>query len=281
MDWSRTKTILILALILTNGLLFFVLYGDKINSVDAAELEEKHMNEVIELLESEEIFIEAEMPDQSRVLSDISLTYESYEDENMIQLLLGNVYSKVNDRYLSKNAEVKILGSQDLIYKMLNPLGGYVETDPEEAGQIAEVFLSDKGLLNSSAVLWNSRVLEDGAVFIEYRQVEDGYFVENAYMNITVSGKDIIEFRRKWFGAIKILDTSKVIESPSKVLFRLLPEVDSNSRIERPVKIVSMDLGYRLVSDILTINFQEGEPSPYWRFKTDTGEVLYIEAQIE
>lgn len=77
------------------------------------------------------------------------------------------------------------------------------------------------------------------------------------------------------------LKTSKVIESPSKALFRLLPEIDSSETIERPVKIVSMDLGYRLVSNILTINFQEGEPSPYWRFMTSSGDVVYIEAQIQ
>jgi hypothetical protein len=42
-----------------------------------------------------------------------------------------------------------------------------------------------------------------------------------------------------------------------------------------------MDLGYRLVSNILTINFQEGEPSPYWRFRTADGDVIYIEAQVD
>ena len=281
MDWSRTKTILILALILTNGILFYALYGDNIGSDGAEDIARSQIQEVLELLESEEVELDTEIPKQNIMLPDIRLTYESYEDGNILDILLGENYNEVDGRFLSKDAEVKIHGNQDLTYKMLNPMGGYVETDLDLATTLATQFIEDYGLNNSSVAIWNSRKQESGEVLVEFRQIENGYFVENAYMDIVVKGEEIVEFNRKWFGAIKIQDTSKRIESPAKALFRLLPAIDSNSTIERPVRIDSMDLGYRLVSNILTINFKEGEPSPYWRFRTDQGDVIYIEAQVE
>ncbi len=281
MDWSRTKTILIMALILTNSILFYSLYGDSLgnNSVEAAQVNQ--LEEVMELLNSEQIELLTEIPEVGVILPDIRLTYESYEDRNILGILLGENYSEIDDRFLSTSAEVKIYENQDLVYKTLNPMGGFVETDLDRATAFAIHFIEDHGLNNSSVALWRSRMLETGEVLVEFRQVESGYFVENAYMNITVKGEEIIEFNRKWFGSIETQESYKTIESPSKALFRLLPAIDSSSKVQRPVNIVSMDLGYRLISNILTIDFQEGEPSPYWRFKTDQGEVIYVEAQVE
>ena len=281
MDWSRTKTILIMALLLTNAILFFVLYGDRLGVDDIEEIEQTQLKGVIQLLKSEEIYLVSEVSGHDQYLSDIRLTYETYEDENIVKILLGDVYSKVEDRYLSKDAEIRILGTKDLIYKRLNVMGGVVETDIDKAELLATEFLETKGLMDSSVSYWTKSMQDNGSVMVEFRQVENGNFVESAYMTMTVSGDEITELKRKWFGSIQIEDTIKHIESPAKALFRLLPEIDSSNTIERPVKIVSMDLGYRLVSNILTINFQEGEPSPYWRFMTSSGEVIYIEAQTE
>lgn len=140
MDWSRTKTILILALILTNGLLVFVLYGDQLGADDIKDVKENQLREVVSLLESEEIYMTSEIPSEYLVLSDLKLTYEMYDDESLIMELLGSRYSKVDDRYLSKDAEVKIIGAQELIYRELNVMGGFVETDLVKAENIANAF---------------------------------------------------------------------------------------------------------------------------------------------
>jgi len=282
MDWSRTKTILIMALILTNSILFYALYGDRIGGNNDAALAQKQLLDVRELLESEEIYLDAEIPVRNSILPDIRLAYESYEELTIVGLLLGETYSEIDGRYLSKEAEVTIHGNQEVTFKLINPMGGFVETDLDNATVVAEKFIADRGLDSTSVVKWNSRLQDNGEVLVEFRQNEDGYFVENAYMDVLVKGNDVVEFKRKWFGAIEVQETNKRIESPAKALFRLLPAIDSNDdSIERPIRIESIDLGYRLVSNILTINFQEGEPSPYWRFRTEQGEVIYIEAQFE
>lgn len=278
MDWSRTKTILILALILTNGVLFYAVYGDRIASRNEEAMNDTQLTDVIELLNSHEIILESEIPDKYTVLPDLRLAYENYEGLYIVDLLLGETYSEVDGRYLSRDAEVRILGSHDLVYSPLNPMGGEVKTDVGLAKSVAQAFLSDKGLSGKSVELWNATVLDSGDVLVAFRQVEDGYFLETAYMDVVVRGEEVVTFKRKWFGSIEILDTSKTIEAPAKALFRLIPAVEDQSGLEKPVRIVSMDLGYRLISNILTINFQEGEPTPYWRFKTDTGKTIYIEA---
>lgn len=50
MDWTRTKTILIIALILTNGVLIFSLYGDRIGADNLDEQKYKRLEEVISFL---------------------------------------------------------------------------------------------------------------------------------------------------------------------------------------------------------------------------------------
>lgn len=281
MDWSRTKTILIVALILTNSILFYVLYGDRIGASTAQEESQVQLEEVLKLLESEEVVVSAEIPTQNLMMADIRLTYETYTDENIIEILLGDTYTNIDGQFLTKDAEVRIIGAQELVYRPLNALEGFVDTDVEKATKIATDFLEEIGLRNTSVVHWDSRKQSNGTVMVEFRQVEEGYFVENAYMTIQVSGVEVTELKRKWFGAIETQETSKNIEPPAKALFRLLSEIDSSETISRPVEIEAMDLGYRLISNILTINFQEGEPMPYWRFRTSTGEVVYIEAQTE
>lgn len=281
MDWTRTKTILIIALILTNGVLIFSLYGDRIGADNLDEQKFKRLEEVISLLKSEDVYITSDIPTHDLYLPDVQLTYEMYENEELIKILLNKGYSKVDGRYLSKNAEVQILGAQELVYRTLNVPGGFVKTDPDTAKSVADAFLSEKGLTGESVEYWGTKTLDNGMALVQYRQTLDGHFVEDASMDFKIAGNQLAEFRRKWFGSFKTLETIKNIESPVKALFRLLPEIDSSSEVERPVKIVSMDLGYRLVSNILTINFQEGEPSPYWRFKTESGEVIYIEAQTD
>tara|TARA_Y100000588_G_C14110114_1_gene862646 strand:+ start:190 stop:1035 length:846 start_codon:yes stop_codon:yes gene_type:complete len=281
MDWSRTKTILILALILTNSILFFVLYGDRIGGSSNQLQGKVQLEEVLKLLESEQVRVTSDIPSQNLMMSDIRLAYETYEDENIIEILLGDTYTNIDGQFLTKDAEVRIVGTQELVYRPLNVLEGFVETDVDEATQIATSFLEELGLRNTSVALWNSMKQEDGTVIIEFRQIEEGYFVENAYMTIQIAGKEVTEMKRKWFGEIEIHESTKNIEPPAKALFRLLSEIDSSDTINRPVEIEAMDLGYRLISNILTINFQEGEPMPYWRFRTSTGEVIYIEAQTE
>jgi len=281
MDWSRTKTILIIALLLTNSVLFFVLYGDRIGARTDYENNQNQLTEVLKLLESEQVTVTTDVPTQDLVMTDIRLTYETYEDETMIQILLGENFTNIDGQYLSKDAGVRILETQELVYQLLNPLGGYVETDVDQATEIAKNFLDSVGLQYSSVAHWVTEQQDDGTVLVEFRQIEDGYFVENAYMKLIVSNTSVIELRRKWFGAIEVQDTSKIVESPAKALFRVLSEIDGNTDIQRPVEIESMDLGYRLISNILTINFQEGEPMPYWRFRTAQGDVIYIEAQTE
>lgn len=282
MDWSRTKTILIIALVLTNGILAYILYGDAISADDTVEIAQNQLTDVIMLLESEDIYIDTQVSARKQALEDIRLTYQTYEEDSVIRLLLGDQYSSLDDnRYLSGDAEVEILGKQELVYRTHNPMLGYVETDLEKAEQIAFDFLEEVGLFSTSVVHWDTKAQDDGSALVEFRQEENGHFVENAYMDIAVRGDELTQMNRKWFGSLKILDSDKTVESPSKALFRLLREIDSRAQIERPVHIVSMDLGYRLVSNILTINFQEGEPSPYWRFRTAGGDVIYIEAQVD
>lgn len=281
MDWGRTKTILIIALIMTNSILAFILYGDLTTGNDATRVAQHQLSDVITLLESEGIFIDTEVSAKKQMLEDIRLTYQSYEDDSIIRLLLGDTFSLIDGVYLSKEAEVRILGKQELVYKKVNPLLGSVETDPDAARAVAAAFLEDVGLNSTSVAYWSTKAEGDGSVLVSFRQVENGHFVENAYMDVRVLGGETIEMRRKWFGSLKFLDSGKMVESPANALFRLLREIDSREEIERPVRIESMDLGYRLVSNILTINFQEGDPSPYWRFRTGGGEVIYIEAQVD
>lgn len=279
MNWKRTKTILIFALLATNFLLIFAMYGTDM----LPHTRRSHRNQkknVLRILSSEGITFSADLSDEEKHLEDIRLSYETYENMGLIELLLGKSFKKEGNRFFVDDREIVIQNEQNLIYrKQYKKKDKREEETEKKAAKVAKKFLKEKGLDGPSVQFWKVVFEESGEFCVKYRQVENGRFMEDAHMNIFIQSNQVVGLDRKWFGSIVTLETYRSIEPPIRAAFRLIEQIDQNEEVVRPVEIESVELGYRLVSDILTIHFLEGEPTPYWRFQTSEGKALYVKAK--
>ncbi len=179
-----------------------------------------------------------------------------------------------------------------------------LKDDEISAISVAEDFLTNKGIKSSAVQFWKVIKLDRDSYCVKYRQYEEQKFLEDAYMNVIVVGDQVVELDRKWFGSIVQIGSHSEIESPLVALFRLMSKMDDEGNIsenrkvirseddstndkkskdtknkKQPIKIVSLELVYRLVSDIVPIRFLEGDSTIYWRIETDTGKIVYMKAK--
>ncbi len=336
MDWKRVESILIVALVITNAIVVFALYNSRYLSHSEILDFEQREKIVIDLLKQNNIIVNTKLDKSSSLLPNIHLTYETYDDEGFISLLLGNKYEKVDNKYISDDAQIIIKNEQNLIYKKtIIPSTSIIKSDKEFANTnfddgkfnkaysmdillnknlrddeifaigIAEDFLKEKGIKSLATQFGKVIKLDINSYCVKYRQYEDGRFLEDAYMDLIIIGDQVVELDRKWFGEIVQVGSYSEIESPLVALFRLISimdeegnisenrriiksEEDSTSDINNmisnlssnfPIKIVSLELVYRLVSDIVPIRFLEGDSTLYWRIELDTGKVVYMKAK--
>ncbi len=288
MDWKRVESILIVAFIIINVMLFFALSENRKTSNSEVLDSDKRIELVKKLLDENGISLDFNIKDKTQKIHNLHLTYETYEDEGFIRLLLGNLYINEDNNYISDDAQVTIVNEQNLIYKKntleilesprkFKSYSEQIKNDKVAAIAVAESFLKETGIKSSSVKFWKVIKWDKNAYCVKYRQYEEGYFLEDAYMDVVVKYDKVVELNRKWFGAIGTDDVYIEIESPVWALFRLI--ANEEYRFKEPIAIKSLELGYRLVSDIVPVRFLEGDSTPYWRMETDGGKIIYLKAK--
>ncbi len=279
MDWIKSKSILIIALLLTNAILIFNLFDLQQIFYNTTEGPTNPWEEVLKIARGKQVTLIQETVDSPKVLQGLRLEYQMYSPEQVAQSLLGN-FTVVLGKYRNEiGDEMTLENGNELLYAKSIPKVN-ISAAPltnESAKDKAEEFLKDIQFSSADMKYWAIETAE-GQSTVVYRQYYKGLFLDDAYMRITFKGNQISSFERKWFNPPEVLDYERAIISPSKAVFLVL---DSLSEAEEPVPvtITQMELGYRLDTDTLVSSVKSGDASPYWRFLTDSGRVYYIEAQ--
>lgn len=277
MDWIKSKSILLIALLLTNAILFWNVLDSR-HTFDAKTDEEvnawakvKH----IAALRGVSMTTD-DIPAYVQSLRGVRLEYQAYDADAIAKQLLG-----VNNLELGKYTNdagdyMTLENGNKLLYARNIQKGGVLEPlDASQAKLKADQFLNDIAFASGDMRFWDIKRSEAMTTVI-YRQYSDTLFLDDAYMAVTFKGDQISTFERKWFNPPEHLEYSRKIIPPSKALFMALDQVPANQD-EHLVK--ALELGYRLDSSSLVSSVKAGEASPYWRVLLDTGEVYYIEAQ--
>lgn len=278
MDWQKTKSILILALVATNLILIFNIWGSKSLFADKPNVDSDEWKKVIELIREKSVHYNGGSVLAPEMLKGIKLEYQMYDAEDIAYRLLGN-YTEDTGRYKSADgSEVTLELGNKLIYtaKAKPGIGERKPLTDEAAKQLSEAFLAKAMLISSDAKLWDI-TREGNLTSVIYRQYEDKLFLDDAYMTITLKGNEVVRFERKWFNSSFALDYERQIIHPAKALYRAADQILESGET-KPVIIEKLELGYRLDSTSLVTSVKSGEASPYWRVLTKTGNVYYIEA---
>jgi regulatory protein YycI of two-component signal transduction system YycFG len=279
LDWTKSKSILMIALILTNFILLYGVMDSKHAFDNNFDQEAESWSQVIEIGKQKKITFDQPPVFYSNTLQGIRLEYQMYNTEQIAQNLLGTYMVNLG-RYQNKLGDEMIFeNGNKLLFTKNNAKNPIVsqELDQSVAKIKAEQFLSDIQLSSADMFFWNVQK-ENGLTTVIFRQYYKKLFLDDAYMAVTFQGSQVIKFERKWFNPPEMLNYSRKIIQPSKALFTAFDSVQQAGETV-PLKIKYLELGYRLDSSTLVSSIKAGEASPYWRVLTDKGNVYYIKAQ--
>jgi regulatory protein YycI of two-component signal transduction system YycFG len=266
MDWKKTKSILIFALLIVNIFLLIVFIKDCTS--------ENNLNkELFSILEKKGIYFEENNYKFSDSLEKIYVNYYEYNKEDIARKFLGNNFMKNNEIYLNKNYYFEIDENNVLTYTQRGVSLGENKTSIEDSINVSEKFLESVDFMDDSVELFEAK-MNDDYVVLNYRKVINGRFIEKSYIEIEMFSGKIVSLKRKWLShKIDELEKNYII-SFETALYKL------DSRLKKSKKIVvkNVELGYMLENNIFIQNIQSGEAFPYYKFYLSDGREIYIEA---
>lgn len=280
MDWSKAKTILIIAFLITNAILGSILYTQG-NKKDLT-VTESFVEEVVEILEKKQIYVDAEISKEIPMLNNLEVEYEIL-DLNYINNIFfggkGEINLKERDLIkVSKDKEdLTIFNKKILIYENnnYNRKKLYDNLDKEKAENIALEFLKDKKFQTSDMKL--SFVKEKNKSYIlEFSKIYDERYLEIAYTTIEVDNKGVKRVERLWLNALNEGDIPIYISTAPKAILDLL---DKEEFYGKTIIDISLCYYFEPKKDDYMTNpkdAKKGKSIPAWRilFKDGQKEII-------
>lgn len=224
MDWSKAKSILIVALIITNTLLGIVLFQSERN-IDAT-LKKEFIEKTVRLLENKDIKIDTDIPKKNPKLSGLTVEYENVDPHIVNRNFFndkGNIALKGEGLIdISYNDElITIFNKKHLIYESKLNNNNFNIKNEDDAVDIALNFLKDKNYSTSDMKVSFVKLVDD-VYKIEFTKLYKDNFLESSFTNILVSNKGVVKMERQWLNIIDIGENPLSISSAPKSLLGLL-----------------------------------------------------------
>lgn len=278
MDWSKAKTILIVALIITNSILGFSLYfsGD---SKGGATTESEFIAKVTDLLEDKEITISADIPTDTPSILGITVEFEILDDNTLNNLFFGGRGSidKKSDVItdISYGEEVLSIINKQLTYVSNSKEKIYSNISEEQAIEIADSFLLDKGFSTDDMKLSYIRK-RDEVYNLEYTKIFDGNYIEKTFTIITVDFTGVSRLERTWMNMIEMGMTPIEISSAPEALLSLVGKTEVYNKTITDISLCYyFDPARHYLDD--PGEAQRGGTIPAWRIQFEDGEKIFID----
>ena len=277
MDWTKTKTILIIALTLTNLVLGLFLFSQKRQEAVRWNNEKEALLDMRQVLEERDIYLGSNVTFEDEKAIILEVAYQVFDPLVEGERFLKNAY-QLDDNIVSKGLEKVVINDALLQYINENYEEESLTITENEAAEQGRTYLKTIGFWEDGVYL--AEINKDTRSYeLTYKQLYDNKFVENSYMRLKVVNQGIQELERKWFDIVRVDKTPVAIIPASKALFYLIDKLyneDPDRRSE--VYIQSVDLGYRLDTSVFSSPIYSGEVSPFWRIKTESGNEFFIKA---
>lgn len=250
MDWSKAKSILIIALLLTNCMLLSV-YIFQYNRTEIVENDVK--KNTVALLENKNIHVKAQdIPEENKRMP-VLLVESSDTDEQMIDQALEE-QTGMADREKKK--------------------GDYIV--------YSKKFLRQCGLYDDTVRLIEYKKTGKNKAEILYGTLYDGIAIEQSYMRCVIENGMITQFERKWYQPISFGDTTKKIMPATTALIKFMSEMEESSRksgvSHEPVFIDKIELVYWMDDYDLEegTSLSADTAFPTWKITYNEDKIKYI-----
>lgn len=276
MDWSKTKTKLIILLLVLNAIL---LVNHQFNSPSllSEEPSKKTVEDLNSRLESSGIDFELDLPKITEDLRPLIVKYSEQTTAQVNDIYFGGkgkveITDNLN-RIVSGQEEITIINNRRFLYENYET---NQEESKEEDRNIAIKFLKDKNYDTKDMVLVKTEKWDDMVTF-EFAKIYNDIILETSYTRITVENKMVTTLDRLWIEVIEEEPRSLKIEPSYKALYSLL------ERELRPEgKIIAMEICYYFNPEeqgLLEDNTkaERGRALPAWRITFQDGTNIIVD----
>lgn len=273
MDWSKAKTILIVALIVTNIFLAYFLFGEQ--TPGNAAYDPEFLEETEDLLERNGIILEASVPMETEQLYNLIVEYEEMEP------------AKLGERYFNTETEIdgsegavveiesadesiSIINNKLLIYENTGESAGNSIGNLDQAVEKALGFLVERGYDTDDMQLSYWRETENG-FYLDFTKVFEDSYIELSYTVFRIENGQIARMERTWLNTKDIEQTDyKIVPAPKAILELLSMEDASNKTITE----ISLCYYFDPERQDYLDDYQqamEGKAVPAWRVQFQDG----------
>jgi len=284
MDWNKTKTYLIVALIFTNivlGYFYFIRIDSK---VEAEEEDNLKLENVVSLLETDNILVKADVSVELPTVVGIKVEFEEYDLSEIAEKIFptSSRVQRFNDNhYYDNKFELKVINEKFLEFDLKDHSSLNIDNSTgDEARYYADKFIEYIGFKTDETV-FSSIIKENQYYKIEYIQKSNDSLIMDAKMTVRVNNRQVIGFSRIWINTLEELVSGNKFIDVGNALYSFKEKIYLDNP-DRQDKIVVEDIfvGYRLINSTSRVeisNISSGTVDPYWIIKTNHGEYM-IEA---
>lgn len=292
MDWSRTKTVMIFALILANLFVAYFIFFDHFDfSMDEAALEDS----INKILQQEDISISMEADINKRIVRKLyahsmnmdlkkyvknadttQVADRTYIDNYVWVMSADNSlecdYIAMSDALKQKIANL-MYDSQDAIqgYQKGEHIGEY-----SKVVEAAQKFIDKNLLQDFDKELFYVRKYKDLYQVYFLQKFEDSLITEG-YINIILYNEKVMKYSQRWYDVEKT-ESEIITDDYTNTMYKLLREVKQVKRRSKKIDIVDYDLGFSFYDKDHLLQVKYGELTPYYMFKTRDADIIKVDA---
>ncbi len=274
MNWSRTKTWLIVLFV---GINLFLLFTIVKENIVKSTISEQMITDTVEILARNGITVEPQtivrkMPSLSAVEVQNTITDQAAFAEK----LLGNkgTYDASANQYRHAATIVRFEGDT-FSYINLNPILKSASVDAQAAVEIAKSFCTKAGLDMRKAQAQSYAENGSEAVVI-FTQKLDRYPLLDSQIKLIVNAKGVREAVGCWFYMADDQSGGGMGNRVKEITSVLVDFISDKNRAQSSVQIADITLGYT-TGDKSTYH-KSVSAMPSWRITTADGRVYYYDA---
>lgn len=241
MDWTKAKSILIVALIVTN----LVLIATYLFQSDRFDNDKKEMQDVtIKLLEEKNIFVETDIPQEHPRMPKLTVQYDKV-DEAVINVQLAR--------------QTALPAS---------------ETTDENLIAMTSDFIEKCDLMTENVTFGNIERAGD-EIRVTYKNDLNGIPIEDSYIICTIRDGRITGFERYWLNPVEINDADKEVMTAVAALIKFMSENTEGEKI----RVQDISLVYWLDSSVFDAESPITDTAfPAWKITYNQGKIRHIMA---
>lgn len=279
MDWSKAKTILIIAFIITNTLLGYMLIREK--PIGESTVKDSFIQDVVELLKDKNISVATQIPKELPHLNTVTVSYEKADLKELNKNLLDNngIISTNKEGFgeiIKGNESIVLANNKLIIYENKREKEVYSYIDEEKAIRIGEEFIK-KGNFDTSDMKLTFVKEEEGVFFLEYSKLYNNIFVERAFTNFQIDKRGVKRFERQWLITTDLGDAEIYINTAPKSMLALLGMENVYGKTITDISLCYYfdPQKHEYLQD--PVEAKQGKAVPAWRIKFEDGYKLFID----